>query len=76
MGSRSHGVLLKVLGKHDSVDMHDDFSAYGTLAKITKNPLRLCWTHVMNNAKELIQCIDLEGNYILSIMNCAYEMAE
>ena len=38
MGSISHNIPEKIPRKHNGVDMHDDFSAYITLAKITKNP--------------------------------------
>ena len=75
-GSRSHEVPLKILGKHDGVDMHDGFSAYTTLAKKTKNPQAWCRAHVMNDAKELIQYNESEGNYILSTLKRAYEMAD
>ena len=68
-GSRSHEVPLKILGKHDG------FSAYTTLAKKTKNPQAWCRAHVMNDAKELIQYNESEGNYILSTLKRAYKMA-
>ena len=76
MGSRSHEVPLKVLGKHNGVDMHDGFSAYIALAKITKNPQGWCRSHVMNDAKDLVQYNKTEGNYILSTLRRAYKMAE
>ena len=75
-GSRSHEVPLRVLGKHNGVDMHDGFSAYVTLAKKTGNSQAWCKAHVMNDARELAQYNESVGNYILSTMKRAYEKAD
>ena len=75
-GSRSHEVPEKVLGKHEGTDMHDDFSAYTALAKITKNPQAWCWAHILGNAKELVQYNESEGNYIHSILKSVFERAK
>ena len=56
--------------------MHDGFSVYITLAKITKNTQGWCKSHFMNNTEELVQYQELEGNHILSILKRTYKMAE
>ena len=65
-----------MLGKHEGTDMHDDFSAYTALAKITKNPQAWCWAHILGNAKELVQYNESEGNYIYSILKSVFERAK
>jgi hypothetical protein len=74
-GSRSHEVPLRVLGKHNGVDMHDGFYTYVALAKKTGNPQAWCSAHVKGDAKELIQYNESGGNYILSTLKRAYEKA-
>ncbi len=51
-----------MLGKHNGVDMHDGFSAYVTLAKKAWNPQAWCKAHVMNNARELAQYNESDGD--------------
>ncbi|MHB8359934.1 MAG: IS66 family transposase [Thermoplasmataceae archaeon] len=75
-GSRSHEVPEKVLGKHDGVDMHDGFSGYVKLAKITKNRQAWCWAHIMKDAKELIEYNESEGKYILNILKSVFDRAK
>ena len=72
-GSRSHEVPMTVLGKHEGTDMHDDFSAYTTLAKKSKNPQGWCWAHILGNAEDLIEYNESEGNYIHGILESVFE---
>ena len=72
-GSRSHEVPMTVLGKHEGTDMHDDFSAYTTLAKKSKNPQGWCWAHILGNAEDLIEYNESEGNYIHGILKSVFE---
>lgn len=74
-GPRSHEVPLRVLGKHDGIDMHDGFSAYEKLASITHNRQAWCWSHMIKDAEELIQYHGPEGRYILSTLKHAYDRA-
>lgn len=76
IGSRSHEVPEKVLGKHDGVDMHDGFSAYATLAKITKNPQAWCWAHIIRDAEELMEYNESEGKYILGTLKRVLDRAK
>ena len=75
-GTRSHEVPEKVLGKHEGVDMHDGFSGYVKLAKITKNRQGWCWAHIMKDAKELIEYNESEGRYILNILKSVFDRAK
>jgi len=75
--SRGHEVPLKVLGeKHNGVDVHDRFSAYKTLARKTKNSQQDCWTHIINNAKELAKFYGEEGKHIHQVLKKTYESAK
>lgn len=76
IGTRSHTVPEKVLGKHDGVDMHDGFSGYIKLAKITRNPQAWCWAHIIRDAEELIEYNESEGRYILGILKHVYDRAK
>lgn len=76
IGSRSHEVPEKVLGKHSGTDMHDGFSAYATLAKITKNPQAWCWAHIIRDAEELIEYNESEGRYILGTLKRVFDRAK
>ena len=67
-GSRSHNVPEKVLKEHNGVDMHDGYSGYIKLAKITGNEQAWCWAHIIKDAKELIQYNKEEGEYIYNTM--------
>jgi len=48
--------------------MHDSFSGYVKLAKITRNPQAWCWAHIMRDAEELIEYNESERRYILGIL--------
>ena len=62
----TEGETLYVTGtrSHNGIDMHDGYSGYIKLAKITKNEQAWCWAHIINDAKELIQYNREEGEYI------------
>jgi len=69
--SRGHQVPLGILGKNPKgVDVHDRFSAYKPLWRLTgERDQQLCWAHILCNAKELEE-FDPEGggeviNYML-----------
>lgn len=76
IGTRTHTVPEKVLGKHGGVDMHDGYSAYITLEKITGNPQAWCWAHIIRDAEELIEYNESEGRYILGILKHVYDRAK
>ncbi|MEM0136071.1 MAG: transposase [Thermoplasmatales archaeon] len=76
MGSRSHEVPLKIIGKHEGIDMHDGFSAYTTLAKKTRNKQAWCWAHILKGAKELIQYNESDGRYIHTRLKRTFEMVK
>ena len=75
--SRGHEVPLKVLGEHPKgVDVHDRFSAYNTLARLTgKRPQQVCWAHLIQDAKELAQFYGEEGERIQRVMKRTYVRA-
>jgi len=75
--SRGHEVPLKVLGKHPKgVDIHDRFSAYNTLARVTgKRPQQVCWAHLIQDCKELAQFYGEEGKLIQRVMKKTYVRA-
>ena len=62
--SNSHDVPLTVLGKHEGTDVHDRHSAFETLARKTGNDQQYCWSHVIDDAKELEQFYGEEGGRI------------
>jgi len=75
-GSRSHNVPEKVLKEHNGIDMHDGYSGYIKLAKITKNKQAWCWAHIIKDAKELIQYNKEEGEYIYNTLKYVYSKAK
>ena len=75
-GTRSHNVPEKVLKEHNGVDMHDGYSGYIKLAKITKNEQAWCWAHIIKDAKELIQYNREEGEYIYNTLKYVYSKAK
>jgi len=75
-GSRSHNVPEKVLKEHNGIDMHDGYSGYIKLAKITGNEQAWCWAHIIKDAKELIQYNREEGEYIYNTLKYVYSKAK
>ena len=45
-------------------------------SKITRNRQAWCWTHIMKDAKELIEYNESEGRYILGILKHVYDKAK
>jgi hypothetical protein len=75
--SRAHTVPLQVLGiKHQGVDVHDRFSAYKTLARKTGNVQQDCWTHIICDAKELVQFYEVEGAHVYQVVKDIYDRAK
>ena len=75
-GSRSHNVPEKVLKEHNGVDMHDGYSGYIKLAKITGNEQAWCWAHIIKDAKELMQYNKEEGEYVYNTLEYVYSRAK
>ena len=75
-GSRSHNVPEKVLKEHNGIDMHDGYSGYIKLAKISGNEQAWCWAHIIKDAKELIQYNREEGEYIYNTLKYVYSRAK
>jgi len=74
--SRSHKVPLEVVGKKaKGADIHDGFSAYSTLAQITRRPQQRCWRHLLGDAKELAEVYGEEGQHILDVLISTYAHA-
>jgi len=62
----SHKTPLRVLGKNGAgkklvVDRH---SAYRTLARRAGYALQFCWSHILDDSKELAACHGREGLYV------------
>ncbi len=75
-GTRSHNVPEKILKGHNGMDMHDGYSGYIKLAKITGNEQAWCWAHIIKDAKELIQYNKEEGEYIYNTLEYVYSKAK
>lgn len=75
--TRGHEVPEEVLGKkHNGVDIHDRFSAYKALAKKSGNPQQDCWSHIINDTKELAQFYGEEGEHIHQVIKRIYKRAK
>lgn len=73
---RSHKVPLGILGKkHKGVDVHDRFSAYKALAKITKNIQQDCWAHILEDSKELAKFYGADGEFIHQVLKNTHKKA-
>ena len=42
---------MKVLKYHEGTDVHDRYSAFEALAKVTGNDLQYCWSHIICDAR-------------------------
>lgn len=63
---RDHKVPLGILGtEYSGVDIHDRYSAYDTLASKTKKVQQVCWSHIINDAKDLAHYYGIEGEFLL-----------
>ncbi len=74
--SRGHDIPLELIGRDAmGTDIHDRFSAYSALAKKTKRPQQVCWSHILCNAKELSKFYGEDGQRIYSILQSIYKRA-
>ncbi|MEW5936760.1 MAG: IS66 family transposase [Candidatus Thermoplasmatota archaeon] len=74
--SRGHEVPEAVVGtKKIGVDVHDRWSAFKTLARLSKRPQQDCWAHLVQDSKELAQFYRDEGALIHRVMKRTYERA-
>ena len=62
----NHKVALALFGKNqsDKVLVVDRFSAFRTLAEKTGFLLQLCWSHILQDAKELQRDFGAEGKWV------------
>lgn len=73
----NHQVALRLLGKKQTgntlvVDRH---SAYRLLAKKAGFFLQFCWSHILEDAKELKESFGAEGKYVLTKLKEIYALA-
>lgn len=73
----NHKVALAFLGKKQqgNILVVDRFSAFRTLAEKSGFLLQLCWSHILQDAKELKRDYGTEGKYILKKLKNIYAMA-
>jgi len=74
----NHKVALAFLGKKQqgNILVVDRFSAYRTLAEKSGFLLQLCWSHILQDAKELKRDFGREGKYVLRKLKEIYELAK
>lgn len=76
--STSHKTPLQVLGKAIQgmtlvVDRH---SAYRTLARIAGYVLQLCWSHILEDSRELKHAFGSEGKYVHENLKRIFALAK
>lgn len=76
--STSHKTPLQVLGKAIKgmtlvVDRH---SAYRTLARKAGYVLQLCWSHILEDSRELKHAFGAEGNYVHENLKRIFALAK
>ncbi|MBU0471113.1 MAG: IS66 family transposase [Nanoarchaeota archaeon] len=73
----NHKVALALLGKKqkDNVLVVDRFSAFRTLAEKAGFLLQLCWSHILQDSKELARDFGREGEYVHRKLKEIYELA-
>lgn len=76
--STSHKMPLKVLGKigKNLVLVVDRHSAFRTLAQKAGYLLQLCWSHILEDSKELAQYYSSEGCYVHRKLKEIYAQAK
>jgi len=76
--STSHKLPLKVLGKmgKEIVLVVDRHSAFRTLALKSGYQLQLCWSHIIQDSKELSQYYGGEGHYVHKHLKEIYAQAK
>ena len=74
--SRSHEVPLNILADHVAgVNITDRYRAYDTLARKTGDLQSYCWSHIIGDAKELIEFCGDEGRRIHDTLQTMHEDA-
>lgn len=73
----NHKVALALFGKKqsDKVLVVDRHSAFRTLAEKTGFLLQLCWSHILQDAKELARDFGTEGKWVKRKLKEIYAMA-
>jgi len=73
----NHKVALALFGKKqsDKVLVVDRFSAFRTLAEKTGFLLQLCWSHILQDAKELDRDFGAEGKWVKRKLKDIYAKA-
>ena len=71
-----HEVPMKVLKYHEGTDVHDRYSAFETLAKVTGNDQQYCWSHIICDAKELEDFYGFEGTRIKRSLQAVFDEAK
>ena len=74
--SNNHEIAENMLKEHRGTDIHDRFSAFDTLARRTKLPQQLCWSHIICDAKELETFYGDEGRMIKESLQRIHEEAK
>jgi transposase len=74
----NHKVPLKVLGKAHSNDtlVVDRHSVFRTLAKKVGYKLQLCWSHILEDSRELKVNFGADGRYVHKILKEIFEQAK
>ena len=74
--SRSHEVPLNILAEHVAgINITDRYRAYDTLAAKTGDLQSYCWSHVLGDAKELMEFYGEEGKRIHDTLHSIHEDA-
>jgi len=73
----NHKVGLNVLGtkQKGNILVVDRFSAFRTLAEKTGLSLQYCWSHILQDSKELARDFGNEGKYVHKKLKEIYELA-
>jgi len=73
----NHKVALALFGKKqsDKVLVVDRHSAFRTLAEKAGFKLQLCWSHMLQDSKELARDFGAEGKYVKRKLKEIYELA-
>ena len=73
----NHKVALVMFGKNqsDNVLVVDRHSAFRTLAEKTGFLLQLCWSHILQDSKELAGDFGAEGKYVHRKLKKVYSLA-
>ena len=74
----NHKVGLVMFGKkqEDMILVVDRYASFRTLAEKAGFLLQLCWSHILEDAKELAREFGAEGKYVLRRLKEIYALAE